>query len=175
MILSNLMLKPCYGYELKGKLQLLNPNNNKIYPLLRKLADESCVLTKVENQEGKPARKVYEITEVGKDRFVALLNDFPLRDAHDSDRFYIRVAFFSLLTEEEIEKILDTREQAIRSHEQTLGLIDQLSNYPDPYYDILFLQNFLSASEQAELRFIGNLRKKYHLPEKPADGENAVR
>lgn len=163
MILSNLMLKPCYGYELKGKLQLLNPNNNKIYPLLRQLADDGCVLTRTEAQDGKPARKVYEITDGGKDRFVSLLSDFSVKSAHNNDEFYIRVAFFSLLTEDVIEDILDKREQALRSHAQTLGIVDQLSAYPDPYCDILFLQNFLSSSEQSELRFIENLRKKYHL------------
>lgn len=163
MILSNLMLKPCYGYELKGRLELLNPNNNKIYPLLRRYSEEGLVTVHTEGQDGKPARKVYEITEHGKDHFVSLLSNYPQKSAHSSDEFYMRVAFFSLLEEHVIADILDKREHALRSHSQTLGLTDHLSEYPDPYCDILFLQNFLSAAAQSELRFIDNLRKKYNL------------
>lgn len=164
MILSNLMLKPCYGYELKCKLQLLNPNNNKIYPLLRHYAEDGLVVSRMENQDGKPARKIYEITEAGKDRFIELLSNFSQKDAHNNDEFYIRVAFFSLLEQSAIADILAKREAALRSQSQTLGFVDHLSQYPDPYCDILFLQNFLSASAQSELRFINNLRKKNNLP-----------
>ena len=164
MILSNLMLKPCYGYELKGKLQLLNPNNNKIYPLLRRFAEDGIVLSHTEAQDGKPARKIYEITEAGRQRFIELLRSFSLKAAHNSDEFYVRVAFFSLLDTKAIADILDKREAALRSHSQTLGIVEHLSEYPDPYYDIQFLQNFLSASTQSELRFLNNLRKKYSLP-----------
>lgn len=164
MILSNLMLKPCYGYELKRKLQLLNPNNNKIYPLLRRLAEDGIVCVRTENQDGKPARKVYEITDKGTELFVSMLGEFSLKEAHNSDEFYLRVAFFSLLTKETIDDILTKRETALCSHSQTLGIIDRLVDYPDPYCDILFLQNFLGSAKQAELRFIANLRKKYGLP-----------
>lgn len=41
-----------------------------IYPALSKLEDEGCVTSRTEQQDGKPARKVYSITEAGRDAFV---------------------------------------------------------------------------------------------------------
>lgn len=163
LILSNLMLKPCYGYELKRKLQLLNPNNNKLYPLLRCYADDGLVISRTENQDGKPARKVYEITEAGRKRFIELLSDFSQKDANVNDEFYIRVAFFSLLEKPVVETILNRREASLRARSETLHFSDQLNQYPDPCFDILFLQNYLSASTQLELRFLDNLRKKNNI------------
>ena len=65
LVLANLMLKPCYGYEFKRHQKVLNPNNNKIYPLLKKFTDEGLVTVRSETQSDRPARKVYEITDAG--------------------------------------------------------------------------------------------------------------
>lgn len=81
LVLANLMLKPCYGYEFKRHQKVLNPNNNKIYPLLKKFTDEGLVTVRSETQSDRPARKVYEITDAGRQRFVEKLRDFPLKEA----------------------------------------------------------------------------------------------
>lgn len=163
MILSNLMLKPCHGYELKTKLQVLNPNNNKIYPLLKKLAISDCVTLDMQQQDNKPPRKVYTITEKGKNRLIELLKNYDIKNAFSDDEFYIRVAFFQLLDIESIKDILNTRQQALTSLGITLGIIDNLNDFPDMAYDILLLQNYLSAKKQTELRFIQSLKQKYAI------------
>lgn len=163
MILSNLMLKPCHGYELKTKLQVLNPNNNKIYPLLKKLAAADCVTLDMQQQDNNPPRKVYSITEKGKDRLIELLSNYNTKNAFSDDEFYIRVAFFQLLDNDTIKNILETRKHALSSFGITLGIIENLQNFPDMTYDILLLQNYLSAKTQTELRFIESLKQKYGI------------
>ena len=157
LVLANLMLKPCYGYEFKRHQKVLNPNNNKIYPLLKKFTDEGLVTVRSETQSDRPARKVYEITDAGRQRFVEKLRDFPLKEAHLNDNFYLRVAFFSLLSTQDIDRTICE------------GLIE----YPDCFSDILFLQNYLSAVTQTELRFVDNLRKKYGLPVDASQADEA--
>ena len=173
LVLANLMLKPCSGYEFKRHQKVLNPNNNKIYPLLKKFTHEGLVIVRSETQSDRPARKVYEITDAGRQRFVEKLRDFPLKEAHLNDNFYLRVAFFSLLPIQDIDRILQTRRKALSARSQLATICEGLIEYPDCFSDILFLQNYLSAVTQTELRFVDNLRKKYGLPVDASQADEA--
>lgn len=46
-----------------------------IYPALAKLEDEGLVTSRIEQQDGKPARKVYTITEAGRTAFADELSE----------------------------------------------------------------------------------------------------
>lgn len=67
-----------------------------IYPALAKLEDEKLVVSRVEPQEGKPAKKVYSITDKGRDAFVASLFE-PMGDDVFRSPFLLFVRFAHLL------------------------------------------------------------------------------
>src|SRR6476469_3268741 len=66
-ILSTLGRKPCSGYQLVGYLEVLWPaKHSQIYPLLTKMEKSGFLEFEHIEQQGKPDKKVYSITEKGR-------------------------------------------------------------------------------------------------------------
>ncbi|MBO4359345.1 MAG: PadR family transcriptional regulator [Eubacteriaceae bacterium] len=163
MVLACLMTSPCHGYELKRLLSGFNPNNNKIYPLLRKMEKNGYVTFREEAVEGRPSRKVYSVTEAGRRRLVEILSDFGGPAASDDEEFYLRVAFFQFLDKPRIGEILRKREEALRSYTSDSGVMTGVDRIPDTAYDIRFLKNYVDSRISEEIRFINALREKYGI------------
>lgn len=73
-ILGILNLKPSSGYDIKKYCDLSfshywNENFGSIYPMLKRMEMEGMVNKKTEQNEGKPSRIIYSITEKGKSEF----------------------------------------------------------------------------------------------------------
>ncbi|MBE7722515.1 PadR family transcriptional regulator [Lacrimispora indolis] len=112
--LSCLMEKPMHGYELGKTLKrnfsaCTRISNNTIYPILKKFQKSGYIMKREEQQEGKPDRFVYEITEAGKRSFIQTLNTITDTLAFDREEFFIRVSFFHLLTPDIRRKVLEGR------------------------------------------------------------------
>lgn len=163
LVLSTLMIGPCHGYVFKTVLRGMTVNNNTIYPLLRKMTESGYITAERIEQEGKPAKKVYSITEAGKDRLLSLVKNFDEKKAISSDEFYMRVAYFQFLDKETIAQILDARESALNNNETVGALERTLSAFPDASYDILLLKNFTRSRDIAEKKFVTSLRQKYNI------------
>jgi PadR family transcriptional regulator AphA len=78
VLLGMLAIEPMSGYDLglaiRGSVgHIWNESYGQIYPNLKKLASEGCVSSKAERQKGKPERRVYSITEKGRERLKAWL------------------------------------------------------------------------------------------------------
>lgn len=159
MVLANLMIKPCYGYELKSLLNQLNPNNNKIYPLLNRLAQRKLVVATTITQEGKPNRKVYTITKKGKAIFIERLAKFDESDLQNLDQFCIRMAFSYLLPKETVRQIILTRRRAL-SIQSTTTITTQLPVTND---DTTRLLKFLAELRNLELSYLEELKQKYSI------------
>ena len=162
-ILANLMLGPCYGYEIKKTLKGMSVNNNTLYPWLRSLESHGYVTMEQQIQDGKPPRKVYSITESGKQHLFELINDFDVIKASSNDEFYIRVAFFQFLPVESVAAILDAREAALGSYSNKGRVSAFLDNFPDKSYDLLYLHNFANSQINGEKKFVKSLREKYGI------------
>ena len=66
-VLSVLTRKNCYGYELVNEiLKFMEISEGTIYPLLRRLKNDSLVTTYLQESKEGPPRKYYELTEEGK-------------------------------------------------------------------------------------------------------------
>ena len=76
-----------------------------IYPALAKLEDEGLVISRVEPQDGKPAKKVYSITPAGRTAFVQALNE-PLGEDIFRSPFLLFARFAHLLPPELVEERL---------------------------------------------------------------------
>ncbi len=97
IILSVLRTAPVHGYELKRRVQRpsLNPlSNNSLYPYLRRFEQAGAVTKTVEEQEGRPPRNVYAITDVGRRTLTDLISTLPLAQAGNDEEFMVRLSFF---------------------------------------------------------------------------------
>src|SRR5215467_8643945 len=63
IVLGLLTQQPHYGYELKRGADL---NPGQLYPLLRKLADQQLITGERIEQEDRPDKRVFTLTEQGE-------------------------------------------------------------------------------------------------------------
>jgi PadR family transcriptional regulator AphA len=105
-LLGFLSYAPMTGYELKQHFDrsiyyFWNAKLSQIYPTLTRMKDEGLLAMEVEYQENKPNRKVYHITEAGREELLRWLRGradvSPTRDA-----FLIKVFFGGKLEKEEV-------------------------------------------------------------------------
>ena len=114
VILAMLRQRPQHGYEIKkGIEQVLGGtvglNNKVLYSALKHFEELGAVVREVVQQEGKPNRHIYQLTEHGIELLQAYLRDFtPEQAAHEAE-FFTRVAFFDYLEPEERQEILKKR------------------------------------------------------------------
>jgi PadR family transcriptional regulator AphA len=73
-----------------------------IYPALSKLEDEGLVTSRTEQQDGKPARKVYTITEAGRLAFAEQLSE-PLGEDVFRSPFLLFARFAHILPRDLVE------------------------------------------------------------------------
>ena len=74
-----------------------------IYPALTRLEDDKLVTSRVEQQSGKPAKKIYSITEAGRRAFVSELYE-PLGEDVFRSPFLLFARYVHLLPVELVEK-----------------------------------------------------------------------
>ncbi len=75
-----------------------------IYPALKKLEQQGLISKRFEIQDGAPNRKVYSITEAGKQSFLESLKS-PFAIERPKSPFLMRLFFFAYLTPEERKTI----------------------------------------------------------------------
>ena len=96
------------GYEIRrlcveGECSyFIEASFGSIYPALAKLEDESLVTSRTEQQSGKPAKKVYSITEAGRTAFAEELAG-PLGDDMFRSPFLLFARFAHILPRELVE------------------------------------------------------------------------
>ena len=119
-ILGLLTWKNFTGYEIKkyikeSELMYWSGNNNQIYKALVKLLDEGCVSNVVEHQDGSPSKKIYSITEKGKEYLKKwLLSDKKIFQMKNN--FLIQFAWMDILSYEELDKQLEKYENNIKTN-----------------------------------------------------------
>jgi len=86
------------GYEIKKESvdgndsYFIDASYGSIYPALARLAADGLVTSREETQPGRPARKVYSITEAGRDALLKALSEPPGPDVFRS-RFLLVAKF----------------------------------------------------------------------------------
>jgi PadR family transcriptional regulator AphA len=116
-ILGLLNQQPMTGYELK-KIISRSPtfywsgNSNQIYTHLVELQRQGFLSLEVVYQENKPPRKIYTITEYGRNRLVEWLRNAPQLPERKHP-FLIQLAWANLLSDEELDRLLEAYEAEI--------------------------------------------------------------
>jgi PadR family transcriptional regulator AphA len=108
------------GYEIR-KLSVegeysyfIDASYGSIYPALAKLEAETLVTSRVEHQDGKPAKKIYSITSEGRAAFINSLFDDLGKDEFRSE-FLLFVRFASELPASLVETRLNERVEQINT------------------------------------------------------------
>jgi DNA-binding PadR family transcriptional regulator len=109
VLLGFLMHKSMTGYDLKKAFSISfsffsGLSYGSIYPALRKMENRGLISKKTEIQDGAPNRKVYSITEAGKEVFLKSLRE-PLILEQPKMAFLMKLFFFAHLAPEERKTI----------------------------------------------------------------------
>ncbi|MCL2530311.1 MAG: PadR family transcriptional regulator [Coriobacteriia bacterium] len=138
LILSLMMTRPMHGYEIKNYLKIFNRHingseisNNTVYPLLSKFEKKGIATKQVVEQEGKPSKIVYAITDEGKEYFYKALNTITRSAITSREEFCMKLVFFPVITPYNRKKLLSEREAFL----QTARLTDE-----NPLYEPSILE-----------------------------------
>ncbi len=102
------------GYEIKkmsveGRYaHFVDASFGSIYPALAKLEADGCLTVREEPQPGKPARKIYSITEAGRQQFIEALHEPPGPDVFRSAFLMVSMCA-DLLPRERVAQAVDER------------------------------------------------------------------
>ncbi len=142
-LLGLLMYGSMTGYDLKKYFSLAfsffsGLSYGSIYPALKKMEKEGLISMKLEIQDGAPNRKVYSITDSGREAFVnALKMDYPAEQPKSP--FLTRLFFFSYLSPEERLVSVTQHLESIRQAQRLLEAVGpQIEPKADPYQTLCY-------------------------------------
>ncbi|MCK7506832.1 MAG: PadR family transcriptional regulator [Desulfobacterales bacterium] len=113
-ILGLLNYSDMHGYRIKEHIEknfghMWSINFGQIYPNLKELKEEGFInmLEVAPSENGGPHKKLYSITEKGKDEFSRWLAAPPQKPMLIRDPFLLKFAFFGFGEDEQAMKIMD--------------------------------------------------------------------
>jgi DNA-binding PadR family transcriptional regulator len=155
--LGLLLKKPLHGYLLKQQLErfmsgCISVNYGAIYPLLKRLEKQGYIKTQ-ELIDAGSNRKVYQITELGRDRWREKMLAHPHESwVNSRSRFIIKFFFFSQLEPLERIKLMQSRLMTcqLRLENRESQLVDRDAEDP---YQAISLQRHL-ANLRCEIEWL---------------------
>jgi DNA-binding PadR family transcriptional regulator len=172
-ILGLVYENPQYGYQLEKIIEGWGMRNwtqigfSSIYYVLKKLEKKDLVTAKLEKVEGKPSRKVFTITDLGKEIMKEKLNDLLSWNKKLISPFDLGLAYLNYLEPAEVieclENYIKSAEGRIKFLESSVKMQKELNA---PYYVVaLFsrpLSNLKNELEWVE-EFILEIKSKENL------------
>ncbi|NEP87235.1 MAG: PadR family transcriptional regulator [Okeania sp. SIO2C2] len=138
--LGLLQKKPLHGYRLKQQLELfmsscISINYGAIYPLLKRLEERGYIFVVTEEPgEAGCSRKIYKITEKGRDRWrEKMLENLKESWVKGRSRFLIKFFFFSDLEPIERVKLIEHRLIVCQLRQEYLDSQQSENIQRDPY------------------------------------------
>lgn len=134
LLLSRLAREPMHGYELRKAVEASTGHtlsNNSLYPTLRRFVDAGAVSRSAEEQEAKPPRHVYTVTDVGRELLHDMLADFPDELGLNEAEFLARVGNFGWLRDDERVRVIEVRDRALAAEHERLTRL--LAEQADPW------------------------------------------
>ncbi len=123
------------GYEIRKLVvegeysYFIEASFGAIYPALQKLEGDKLVTSRVEQQDGKPAKKIYSITELGRREFINSLFENLGEDEFRS-QFLLFARFAAELPRSLVQQRLTER---IASFDQAIAEMDRVAtNHTSP-------------------------------------------
>jgi DNA-binding PadR family transcriptional regulator len=176
IILSLLMRWPLHGYMIaKITNDMIGPlakvSNGTLYPLLTKLEQAGLIATHIETgqQRGERHLRSFQITELGRKRFHALMMDITSNPGEYQKFFRYKVLHMDLLSPEERLHLIDHYINYCQAHR--LHLHSEAQNLVQENADSHFMSQaqleatldtmgHMTNQWQAELEWVRHLREK---------------
>lgn len=140
-ILGLVYEKPQYGYQLEKTIEGWGMRNwtqigfSSIYYVLKKLEKKELVKSRMEKVEGKPSRKVFTITDMGKEIMKEKLTDLLSWNKKLINPFDLGLAYLNYLEPQEVviclENYLESAQGRIKFFESSVRIQEELDA---PYY-----------------------------------------
>lgn len=140
-ILGLLYEEPQYGYQLEKTIEGWGMRNwtqigfSSIYYVLKKLEKREMVTSKLEKVEGKPSRKVFTITELGRATMKETLTDLLSWNKKIINPFDLGLAYLNYLEPQEVidclENYIESAQGRIKFLESSVKMQRELKA---PYY-----------------------------------------
>ena len=139
------------GYEIR-KLSVegeysyfIDASYGSIYPALQKLEADKLVTSRIELQDGKPAKKIYAITPAGRAAFLSSLFE-PLGEDEFRSEFLLFVRFASELPASLVEQRLNERLVQIEEQLKEFDKLSEKHNHPGDTWVMSFGRSCLTAA-----------------------------
>jgi len=156
LCLGILTFKEASGYEIKKMVEedvfghFIDASYGSIYPALTKMMTEGLVNVRAEEQAGKPDKKVYAITPLGRQELASALLVDPAKDKFKSE-FMFQIMLQEFLPEEHVAQIYQSQIEYLRDEiEKIRCCVDNHSAHPS----MTFVAGFGEASLGAGLKFL---------------------
>lgn len=159
LILRRLRGGPAHGYELRKRVEETTGfvlHNNSLYPALKRFEDAGAVTKTTEQQEGRPPRLVYTLTDVGRELLHDMIADLSPEAAADDGEFMARLGQFSLVNPAERAAVLAARTGALRArlaHFRTMR--DRATGHGEQWGALVTAE--LIRRDEQELDWLGRL------------------
>jgi DNA-binding PadR family transcriptional regulator len=150
------------GYEIKNLFQddgyqhFVEASFGSIYPALNRLTEEGLVSVRAEAQEKRPDRKVYSITQAGRNAFLASLQK-PLPEDRHRSPFVFAMLFCDLLPQARVAQMIDAYRSEIEVKLAQLNETTAQAKSPGEE----FAKGFGRAVYVAMLEFLKEQRSKF--------------
>lgn len=149
------------GYEIKKMSSdthyayFVDASYGSIYPALNKLEAEGFLTSHEEREPGKPARKVYSITDTGRAELAGHMAETPKPDTFKSE-FLLIAMCAELLDRETLSNAIDHR---IKHLEDELGFIDG-SRSDNEHEGTRWIADYGYSCQKNSLNYLIKNRKK---------------
>lgn len=117
-LLGFLRRRPMYGYEIHQQLLhstglglVWRLKQSQLYALLSKLENEGYVTTSVELQDTRPPRKIFELTEIGRQTFLHWVEQ-PVEQGRGLRLDFLAKLYFAQAEGSQVTRRLIERQQA---------------------------------------------------------------
>jgi DNA-binding PadR family transcriptional regulator len=171
LILRRLRSGPAHGYELRKRVEQTTGvvlHNNSLYPALKRFEEAGAVTKTTQPQDGRPARLVYALTDVGHELLHDMLADLPPEQAADETEFLARLGQFSLLNSTERAVVLAARTRALREELAHLTAMRDLAIDRRERWGELVTRELIRRHEQ-ELAWLAELGELATRPDPEPD------
>ena len=158
--LAILNFRDATGYEIK-KLSteshyshFVDASFGSIYPALNKMEAEQLVTQREERDAGKPIRKVYSITERGRDELLAQLGHEPSQDVFKSE--FLLIAMCAHLLDR--ATVTAAIEANLRQMSAKLGMLEEITEMEKDVPTTGWLTGFARTCITAHIEALQNMR-----------------
>ncbi|MDP3065817.1 MAG: PadR family transcriptional regulator [Methanobacteriaceae archaeon] len=172
-ILGLLYDEPQHGYQLEKTIEGWGMRNwttigfSSIYYVLKKLEKKELVTSKLKKVEGKPSRKVFTITDLGRKSMKEKLTDLLSWNKKLISPFDLGLAYLNYLEPQEVvdclENYLESAQGRIKFLESSVKTQEELKA---PYYVVALFSRPLSGlkTEMAWIKeFIEKIKEEENL------------